>query len=126
MSKQRGLAQCLQRECREEQRYGKICCKAWRVAFEISDDVAARWEAEYAPRKWQSYAILNQAGTIQEVETWNDAANHADWEAAGGAEECGGVPYFFNTVTKESVCGAADCETLKKWAISAGLSSNLN
>ena len=63
---------------------------------------------------------------IVRKETWNDAANHADWEAAGGAEECGGVPYFFNTVTKESVCGAADCETLKKWAISAGLSSNLN
>jgi hypothetical protein len=49
-------------------------------------------------------------------ETWSNAKNHDLWKEAGGEKHCGGVPYFFNATTGESVCGAADCETLKKWA----------
>ena len=30
--------------------------------------------------------------------------------------ECGGVPFFYNTKTEKFICGEADYETLKKWA----------
>ena len=35
---------------------------------------------------------------------------------AEGAQNCGGVPYFFNEKTGSSVCGAAPCELLKMLA----------
>jgi hypothetical protein len=37
---------------------------------------------------------------------------------AEGAQNCGGVPYFYNEQTGSSVCGAAPCELLKLLATS--------
>ena len=34
------------------------------------------------------------------------------YREVGGAELCGGVPFFFNTTTGNSVCGAQQCEVL--------------
>lgn len=53
---------------------------------------------------------------VTRKETWNEEKNHDLWKDAGGESNCGGVPYFYNSSTGESICGAADCETLKKWA----------
>ena len=53
---------------------------------------------------------------IVRKETWSNSENHEAWKEAGGEKNCGGVPFFYNETTGESVCGAADCETLKKWA----------
>ena len=30
---------------------------------------------------------------------------------------CGGVPFFYNKKTGKFICGAADYDGLKKWAI---------
>jgi hypothetical protein len=30
---------------------------------------------------------------------------------------CGGVPFFFNKKTEKWICGSADYERLKKWAL---------
>jgi hypothetical protein len=31
-------------------------------------------------------------------------------------DECGGVPFFFNTETKKWLCGEVEYEEIKKWA----------
>ena len=38
------------------------------------------------------------------------------YDSVGGEEYCGGVPFFYNKETGSTVCGARDCEILKKWA----------
>lgn len=52
-------------------------------------------------------------------ETWHNEVNHEAWKEHGGITKCGGVPYFFNKTTGESICGAASCEKLQAWAIIA-------
>ena len=52
---------------------------------------------------------------ITRLEVWEDEKNQAQYEASGGAS-CGGVPYFYNSTTGKSVCGAAPCAHLVKWA----------
>lgn len=52
------------------------------MAAKAPPDIHRPSGPEYQMRKWQSYAMLNQAGTIQEVETWNDAAEFKDMHAA--------------------------------------------
>ncbi len=52
---------------------------------------------------------------IDKYEIWHDQKN------AGLMEEydknlCGGVPFFYNTETKDYICGEADYGRLKKWA----------
>lgn len=53
--------------------------------------------------------------TVEKYEVWNDEEN-AKKLAEYDAGLCGGVPFFFNTETKEHICGSADYAALKKWA----------
>jgi hypothetical protein len=53
---------------------------------------------------------------VNHIEIWDNSENHSRYEAVGGQTLCGGVPFFFNTVTKQSICGAARCDALIEWA----------
>ena len=53
---------------------------------------------------------------ITRHETWHNEDNHALWKESGGESNCGGVPFFYNSTSGASVCGAADCSRLKEWS----------
>ena len=53
--------------------------------------------------------------TIEHFETWHDEANAKKLQEYDTGL-CGGVPFFFNTESKQFLCGEADAATLKKWA----------
>ncbi len=52
---------------------------------------------------------------VQSFEVWHDDANAAKMEEYDKGI-CGGVPFFHNTGTGESICGEVPYEELKKWA----------
>jgi len=53
---------------------------------------------------------------VEKLEVWNDEDNKEKYFDVDGDKECGGVPFFYNTETEESICGGTDYETLKAWA----------
>lgn len=55
--------------------------------------------------------------SVEKLEVWNDEQNAAILEKCD-AGVCGGVPFFYNTVSKKTICGSADYEALKMWALS--------
>jgi len=53
---------------------------------------------------------------IEKIEVWHNTKNaHAMKRYDRGY--CGGVPFFFNEGTGKWICGDADYDTLKKWAL---------
>ncbi|HCC83853.1 TPA: hypothetical protein DEP96_03310 [Candidatus Uhrbacteria bacterium] len=55
--------------------------------------------------------------TVEKYEVWNNETNAALLEKCDTGE-CGGVPFFYNTESKKNICGSADYDTLKAWALS--------
>ncbi|QQG38964.1 MAG: hypothetical protein HYS32_00680 [Candidatus Woesearchaeota archaeon] len=53
---------------------------------------------------------------IKRIEVWHNAKN-AELMQKYDQGRCGGVPFFYNTKTNKSLCGAVDKETLKKWML---------
>jgi len=53
---------------------------------------------------------------ISRLEVYSNQENSMKYIEVGGRQKCGGVPFFYNARTGESVCGAATCERLKLWA----------
>lgn len=53
---------------------------------------------------------------LTKLETWYSKENSETYDAVKGKELCGGVPFFFNKLTGNSVCGAKPCDVLKVWA----------
>jgi hypothetical protein len=53
--------------------------------------------------------------SVKRLET-TSPKNYDLYEASGGIEYCGGVPFFYNSKTGSTVCGAQSCEVLKLWA----------
>lgn len=53
--------------------------------------------------------------TVEKFEVWNDEEN-AKKMAEHDRGLCGGVPFFFNTESKQFICGSTDEETLHDWA----------
>lgn len=53
---------------------------------------------------------------VKKIEVWHNAKNAALMEQYDKGF-CGGVPFFFNTKTGKWICGSADYDTLKKWAL---------
>lgn len=53
---------------------------------------------------------------IQRKEVWHDKRNMAFIKECDKGDECGGVPFFFNTETKKWLCGEVEYEEIKKWA----------
>lgn len=53
---------------------------------------------------------------IAKLEVWHNEAN-AKVMKEYDKGHCGGVPFFFNKKTGKWICGSADYERLKKWAL---------
>jgi len=53
---------------------------------------------------------------VKKYEVWHNEKN-AKLMDKYDKKYCGGVPFFYNTKTDKWLCGAADYEKLKKWAI---------
>ena len=54
--------------------------------------------------------------SIGKLEVWHHEAN-AKIMREYDKGYCGGVPFFFNKKTGKWICGEADYERLKKWAL---------
>ena len=53
--------------------------------------------------------------SVERLETWHDEKNLkilSDYDRG----QCGGVPFFYNTETKKSICGEASLDELTSWA----------
>jgi hypothetical protein len=53
---------------------------------------------------------------VAKLEVWHNEAN-AKLMKEYDKGYCGGVPFFFNQKTGKWICGEADYERLKKWAL---------
>lgn len=53
---------------------------------------------------------------VKQLEVWNDKENAEKMKKLDGGK-CGGVPFFYNTESEEWLCGEADIETLRNWAL---------
>lgn len=53
---------------------------------------------------------------LERFETWHNEEN-AKKLKENDKVGCGGVPFFINTETNETICGETDFENLKKWAL---------
>jgi hypothetical protein len=52
---------------------------------------------------------------VEKLEVWNDDQNYKRLaEIDKGL--CGGVPFFYNTESKQFICGSSDETTLLAWA----------
>lgn len=52
---------------------------------------------------------------VEQLEVWNNQEN-AKKQKEFDDGKCGGVPFFYNTESKEWICGETDIGTLRKWA----------
>ena len=52
---------------------------------------------------------------VEKYEVWHDEENAKKMEEYDNGL-CGGVPFFYNTETKDYICGEASFEDLKKWS----------
>jgi len=57
---------------------------------------------------------------VARLEVWHNDAN-ARLMREHDKGFCGGVPFFFNKKTEQWICGGADYERLKKWALDEGV-----
>ena len=53
---------------------------------------------------------------VQRLEVWNSDKNKEKYFEIDGDDKCGGVPFFYNTETEESICGSTSYENLESWA----------
>ena len=54
---------------------------------------------------------------LHKLETWNSEENQKLYDEVGGTVSCGGVPFFYNRSTKQSICGAKGLDALLAWAV---------
>ncbi|OGL66418.1 hypothetical protein A2856_01850 [Candidatus Uhrbacteria bacterium RIFCSPHIGHO2_01_FULL_63_20] len=59
--------------------------------------------------------LISEGFDIKKHETWHDEAN-AELMKTFDKGLCGGVPFFYNTESKQFICGEADEKTLRDWA----------
>lgn len=53
--------------------------------------------------------------TVEKYEIWHNEENSRLMDEYD-TNLCGGVPFFYNTETKEWICGETSYEKLKSWA----------
>ncbi|MBP6883939.1 MAG: hypothetical protein KBC06_01760 [Candidatus Pacebacteria bacterium] len=53
---------------------------------------------------------------VEAIEVWNNKENEEKLLAID-KDMCGGVPFFYNTKTKEFICGEEEYDKLKEWAL---------
>ena len=54
--------------------------------------------------------------SVERIEVWNSDKNLKRMKEYD-KKLCGGVPFFYNTETKQWICGEAEYEELKNWAL---------
>ncbi len=59
--------------------------------------------------------LIEEGIAIEKFETWHDEGN-AEKLKEYDRGLCGGVPFFYNTESKQFICGETDEETIRKWA----------
>ena len=52
---------------------------------------------------------------VEKYEVWHNSENAKKMEEYDKGF-CGGVPFFYNTETKNHICGETQYDDLKKWA----------
>ncbi len=61
--------------------------------------------------------LEDEAGVkVAQLEVWHNEANLKVMKEYDKGY-CGGVPFFFNKKSGKWICGEADYERLKKWAL---------
>ena len=53
---------------------------------------------------------------VVRMETWHNSANAKKLQDSDKGK-CGGVPFFYNDVSKKFICGSTSYDNLKKWAL---------
>lgn len=53
---------------------------------------------------------------VEKYETWHNEENAKKFDEYDKGV-CGGVPFFFNTETNQSICGEVSYGELRNWAI---------
>jgi thiol-disulfide isomerase/thioredoxin len=53
---------------------------------------------------------------IERVEVWHDKKNMEFIKECDKGDECGGVPFFFNSENKKWLCGEVEYSEIKEWA----------
>lgn len=53
---------------------------------------------------------------LTHLEVWHNKENDALCRKYDKNDDCGGVPFFINTKTKQTLCGEVSYNTLKLWA----------
>ncbi len=53
---------------------------------------------------------------VEQFEVWHNEENEKKRQEYD-QNFCGGVPFFYNTDTKDWICGSTDYENLKRWAL---------
>ncbi len=53
---------------------------------------------------------------MESIEVWHNEENEKKMAAIECFDECGGVPFFYNTETKKFICGEESYDKLKEWA----------
>lgn len=56
---------------------------------------------------------------VEERDTWKNKSDERLMEQYQGIvnnKDCDGIPFFYNTVTGDYLCGEVNYQTLKKWA----------
>ena len=61
--------------------------------------------------------LIAEGIAIEKFETWHNEEN-AKKLAEYDRGLCGGVPFFYNTVSKKWICGETDEQSLRDWASS--------
>lgn len=59
--------------------------------------------------------LIAEGIKIEKFETWHSEEN-AEKLAQYDRGLCGGVPFFYNTVSKHFICGETDEASIRKWA----------
>lgn len=59
--------------------------------------------------------LIAEGTKIEKFETWHNDENAKKMEEYDRGL-CGGVPFFYNTESKQFICGDSDEKTLRKWA----------
>lgn len=60
--------------------------------------------------------LIGEGIEIQKLETWHNDANASLFQEKDKGV-CGGVPFFYNESTGESICGETSEQQIRQWAL---------
>ncbi len=69
-----------------------------------------------AMRKISDKLIADTGVHIERKEIWHNKENMKLIKECDAKDECGGVPFFYNSENKQWLCGEVTYDELKAWA----------